>query len=115
MSTFERVKRNILRDMDLSKVHTAQSWCNIMLQNCDRLTNVDEQKKFWNWMVNPHDDEDHPAVECDMFDEHKPIDQVKRVTVPKNTDDEKSEEIVLENEYKRNGQAMFIKVKPIHE
>ena len=113
MSTFERVKRNILRDMELSKVHTAASWCNIFLKNCDRLTDIDEQKKFWNWFANPYDDENHPEVQCDIFTEHKPIEQVKHITVAKNSDDEKSEEIVLEQEYTRNGLAMLIKVKPV--
>ena len=109
MTTFERVKRNILRDMDGSKVHTAASWANIMLNNTASLTNPEEQKKFWGWMQNPEDDE-RPDPICEMFEKHTMEDIPKYVTVPTG-DDEKST-IELEQECHRNGAAMFIKVKP---
>ena len=109
MSTFERVQRNILRDMDGSKVHTAASWANIMLRNTTSLTNVEEQKKFWNWIQNPEDDERPPPV-CEIFEKHTLEEIPKYVTVP-NPDDEKSS-IELEQECVRNGAAMYIKVKP---
>ena len=60
MSTFERVRRNIERDMEMTKVHTAASWAAIMLRNTSRLTNGIEQKKFLEWMTNPFDENVNP-------------------------------------------------------
>ena len=119
MSTFERVKKNILRDMDLSKVHTAESWCNIMLQNTNRLTSVEEQKKFWAWMTNPEEDESILDPVCEQFTEHCRIDEVEQYDVPMtivDPDDEKSsiETVQMKNEYFRNGLGMYIKSKPIN-
>ena len=109
MSTFERVQRNILRDMDASKVHTAHGWANIMLRNTTRLTDVEEQKKFWNWIQNP-EDEERPEPVCEIFEKHTLEDIPKFVTV-NNPDDEKSS-IELEQECTRNGSSTYIKVKP---
>ena len=47
MSTFEKVKRRILRDMDSCTTHDAMSWAQIMLQNTAQLTSEADQKKFW--------------------------------------------------------------------
>jgi len=122
MSTFEKVKRNILRDMDRSMTHTAESWANILLQNTSRLTNVDEQKKFWSWLVQPEGDNEHIVDPvCDQFSEHCRISEVDRynvemVTPNGNPDDEKSptETVEMQNEYFRNGLGMYIKTKPVN-
>jgi hypothetical protein len=111
MSTFERVKRNILRDMAGSKVHTAASWANIMLNNTAALTDVTEQRKFWGWMQNPTDDE-RPDPLCELFEKHTMEDIPKYVKVTTDADDEKSTTVELEQECHRNGAAMFINVKP---
>ena len=119
MSTFEKVKRNILRDMDKSMTHTAESWARIMLDNTSRLTRVSEQKKFWAWMTNPEEDESIVDPVCEQFTEHCRIDEVDQYDVPMtivDTDDEKSsiETVQMKNEYFRNGLGMYIKSKPIN-
>ena len=101
MTTFERVRRNILRDMASSKVHTAESWCNIMLSNTADLTNVEEQKKFWNFLQNPTDEERDPPI-CDVF-EHCKIDTPATTVV---------DNIVLHNTFTRNGMTMYQQVVP---
>ena len=50
MSTFERAKKNMLRDMAGSKTHTAESWARILLHNTARLTDIKEQEKFWRFL-----------------------------------------------------------------
>ena len=110
MSTFERVKRNILRDMNSSSTHTAESWANIMLTNCSNLHSVEEQKKFWAWLQNPMGDERADPI-CEVFDSHLRINEEK---VTKFDDDEKSP-TYLKNTYNRNGSAMFIKSVPCEE
>ena len=107
MTTFERVRRNILRDMAGSKTHTAASWANIMLTNTARLTNVSEQKLFWAWVENPTDEE-RPAPVCDVFDEHALVEIAKLVTVTDN-----GQTVQLEQEVFKNGATTFIRVKPV--
>jgi len=110
MSTFARVKRNILRDMNSSSTHTAESWANIMLTNCSNLHSVEEQKLFWAWLQNPLDDE-RPDPICEVFDNHLKINEEE---VTKFDDDEKSP-TYLRNTYHRNGSAMFIRSVPCEE
>ena len=110
MSTFEKVKHRILRDMSTRSVHTAESWASMMLQNTNELSDIDEQKKFWAWMVNPSGEEQLKA-ECDVFDEHVPITQEPHVTVKSvDNDDEKDEGVEMDQHFKRNGMAMYIRV-----
>ena len=112
MSTFERVKRNILRDMAGSKTHTSESWANIMLTHTNRLTDVKEQKKFWAWIQNPEDSEDIVDPIIETFEKHVE-DIPSEVTVSyQHENDEKAQEIVLENTVERNGMAVFIKTVP---
>ena len=108
MSTFEKVRKNIERDMARSRVHTAESWANIMLQNTNRLTNVQEQHRFWKWMSNPEEREDIPDTVVESM-EHTVIETPEYVTVSMTTDDKKSTDVEMVNEYFRNGQGMFIK------
>jgi hypothetical protein len=110
MTSFEKVKKGILKDMDASRTHTAMSWANIMLRNCNRLTSVAEQHKFWEWFTNPEDDELPPVV-CEKF-EHCHISTPKYTTAP--TDDEKTPDVTFENTYTRNGCAMHVVSKPVN-
>jgi hypothetical protein len=111
MTTFERVKRNILKDMNGSITHTAASWANIMLTNNARLTDVEEQKKFWAWIQNPEDDE-RPDPICETFAKHTLVDIPKIITVQTDVDDEKSS-VTLKQECFVNGLTTYIKVTPV--
>ena len=112
MSTFERVKRNILADMAANKTHTQASWARIMLTNTVNLHNVDEQKKFWTWLLNPTD-EDHISKPIFTTFTHPLLDNIKNeVTVPVDTDDEKTQDIILTQECVRNGMTTLMKVTP---
>ena len=112
MSTFEKVKRNILRDMDRSMTHTAASWANIMLKNTARLTDVGEQEKFWGWMCNPEEDDTVPTPVCNTC-VHSQIDEIPTYEMHVDNDDEKSVCVKMKNTYVRNGLGMYIKTEPV--
>jgi hypothetical protein len=65
-------------------------------------------------MQNP-EEEERPEVICDLFETHCQIETPKYTTVKMHVDEEKSTDIQLENEYVRNGAAMYIKVKPVSD
>ena len=112
MTTFERVKRNILRDMDGQKVHTAESWANILLTNTNRLKDEREQAKFWAWLGNPDDREmEEPTLRPVVENKDAPT-QVS-VTVKDECDEKEGETIVeLENAFERNGFITVCRTKP---
>ena len=111
MSTFERVRRNILADMEAQTAHTAESWCDIMLRNTARLTDEKEQAKFWGFLTNPNDEEDIPMPKLERWS-HDKIAQPETVKLlVKDEDDEKGAEVELENVYERRGQTMYIKTR----
>ena len=105
MSTFERVRKNILRDMASCKVHTSESWAQILLTNTCRLTDVEEQKKFWNFMTNPQDDEEIPKVT--EFAPYVHEEQTEEIT--------ECDDMTLENHYHREGATMFVRTEPIQK
>lgn len=113
MSTFEIVRKRIERDMNAQKVHTQSSWARILTEHTSRLYNEVEQKKFWSWICNPYEDEvPHPT-----YENVQPV--VERTIIPEtvtvidsNQDDEKSQEIELEQEIHRDGLTCYIKVTP---
>ena len=111
MSNFERAKRNLLADIASCKTHTAESWAQIMLKNTAGLTTEADQKKFWTFMMNPNDEENIPMPRLERAT-HKFIEQPETVTVPLQTDDEKSEQVVMENRFHREGYTMFIETRP---
>ena len=111
MTTFDRVKRNLLRDMDSCKTHTAESWAHIMLKNTNRLADPAEQTKFWEFMQNPTGEEHMPPPVCEPMDEHAQIETPDTIVCPV-LDDETSSDVVMENKYFRNGMAVFIQSKP---
>mgnify|MGYP006107390467 CR=1 FL=1 len=110
MTTFDRVRKNILRDMASRKTHTAESWAHIMLENTCRLTNTAEQEKFWEFMQNPTGEERAPPV-CGPMLPHVQIDQPDTIMCPLG-DDEKSGTVEMENTFTRNGMSMYITSKP---
>ena len=114
MSTFERAKRNLLADMAACKVHTAESWANIMLRNTARLTSEQDQAKFWSFMTNPDDNEDVPAPVLEPANHTMCTQDPTVVCKAKADDDEKGGEmeVEIENSYHREGMTMFIQSRP---
>ena len=112
MTTFERVRANVLKDIASRKTHTPESWAHLMLDNTRRLTNPVEQEKFWNFMQNPTGVEHIPAPVCAPMSDHVQIEQPEIIMCPTKGDDEKSEEIEMKNSYFRNGMSMYIHSKP---
>ena len=84
------------------------TWANIMLKHTARLTDVNEQKKFWNWFTNPGDT-DIPATEK-WTEIPAPMDIDSLVTVPLH--DEEKGSIELENTFRVNGLATYVLTKP---
>ena len=107
---FETVKRKILRDMNACKTHDAMSWARILLNNTGSLTNTAEQTKFWHWFLNPGEEDHVPPPKMATL-QHTCIDQPRFVSVP--LDDEK-QSVQLENEYHRDGLAMYIRTRPVN-
>ena len=107
----------MLRDMAGSKTHTAESWARILLNNTARLTDIKEQEKFWRFLSNPNDDEDIPDPVCTPM-VHSKIEEPKQYTTSFNTNpqEEKSneEEVKIDNEYFRNGHALYIRSIPVN-
>ena len=113
MSTFEKVRRRIEKDMDAIQVHTPESWATILLTNTRRLKDEKEQAKFWTWMSNPEEEdiEAPKLVPCT-----EPTLTPKHVTVTcKAQDDEKEGdiEVELENTFERNGMVLVCRTKPV--
>ena len=110
MATFEKVRKKITRDIDAIKVHTPESWANILLTHTSQLRDEREQAKFWNWLQNPTEDE---CVQPPIVGEIAEITLTPGIVAVKNTDDEKSETISLKNEYTRNGMVLVCRTKPV--
>ena len=106
MSTFETVQRRIINEMNKSNNPDNISWANIMLKHTARLTDVTEQKKFWNWFTNPGDT-DIPDIDK-WTDVPAPTNIGSLVTVP----DEEKGSIELENTFHVNGLATYVTTKP---
>jgi hypothetical protein len=114
MSTFEKAKNNLIREMQMSKAHTSESWTRIMLKHTSRLTKEEDQKKMWAFICNPTEDEDMPVPVFETVPE-QPEDVPARytVTIPATGDEEKEREVVMENVCMRNGTGMYIYTKPV--
>ena len=102
MSTFETVRRRLMRDFRETPNMDGMQWANIMLKHTARLTDEEEQKKFWNFMQNPGD------ADLDETTEWAPVPEPTEVQqfVTAYGDDPK--EIELENRFKQNGLCTFI-------
>ena len=114
---FERVKRDIMKDMENTTIHSPESWADIMLQNTQYLKTEQDQQDFWNWIINPNADRrkqlefrkyNPNEIEIDQFQHFKVDDKdvtVKNtcthnllttfiVTQPIDMDDEKDEKTI---------------------
>ena len=112
---FLRVKRDILRDMREISHHTQESWATIMLEHTQYLTTDDDQKSFWNFILNPTDERDYVPLQFTTYDsENVVIEPFQKLTIT-DVGDEKMEdvEITLENKVHRDGMTSFIEVKPV--
>lgn len=105
MSTFERAKRNILRDMASSSCHTAESWAQILLNNTARLNKREDQDKFWEFITNPNDDEDIPSPTVIAIDQTEDLPEAVTVETPDG-------DVEMEREYHRNGQGVYVYSQP---
>ena len=102
MSTFETVKRRLMRDIQQTPNMDGMQWANIMLKNTTRLTDEEEQKKFWNFIQNPGDVDLEETTKWDTIPEPTEVQQF----VTAYDDDHK--EVELENRFMQNGLCTFI-------
>ena len=105
MTTFEKAKMRIERDMKNMFAPDAQAWANIMLEHTAQLTDPDEQKKFWQWMVNPYDTDTAHVNEWAPVSEQRQIEQVGTVQDGDST-------VELHNQCHQVGGTTFIKTTP---
>ena len=115
---FKRVKRNMMRDIKGSPFHNAESWAHIMLQNIQYLTTVEDQKSFYDWILNPSDSREYTSPNYIPYDSESIIcEQFGKMRVT-NTDDEKESDALFDISQKetRNGMTSFIQVDShVHE
>ena len=111
MSTFERAKQKILRDMESCSAHTAESWARIMLSNTKDLVDPAEQAKFWVWCGNPTEDESvkkpilGPMPELlDLLEPTYTVDMVD--------ENNNRKKVAMQQEHKRNGFTTYIRTGP---
>ena len=112
---FLRVKRDILRDMKETAHHTQESWANIMLQHTQYLTTTEDQKSFWNFILNPNDERDYVAPKFDTYDSADVvIEKYQKMSVVEEGDEKMEEvEITLENTQHREGMTVYIHTKQV--
>lgn len=112
MSTFERVRKNILKDMARSRVHTAESWADIMLSNTSQLTDCRQQHMFWNWLVNPEEDESLPPCKIADGPQAKEVLPAQTSVPYRAGDEEKEHDVALTNTYHKTGLGCHIVTEP---
>mgnify|MGYP003707644469 FL=1 len=110
---FLRVKRDILADMAGISHHTQESWAKIMLEHTAFLKTEEDQKSFWNFILNPNDDRKYNAPTFIAYNSEEVVIPEFQTIQIKDKDDEKFEEITLKNEEYRNGLTSYIKVTPV--
>ena len=109
MSTFERAKRNLLADMKGCSVHTAESWAHMMLKHTANIRSDEDQARFWQFMLNPNDDEAiPPPVLTPITHELEAIPKTVSAPVP----GEEKESVELQNECHREGMTTYIRTVP---
>ena len=108
---FLRVKRDILLDMKEISFHTQESWANIMLKHTQYLTTEEDQISFWNFILNPSDERGFVPPKYEPYD---PMDvTIQKLQTFRVDDDEKTEEITLQNKQHREGMTMYIDTRQI--
>ena len=113
MSTFEKVRKKITRDMDAIKVHTPESWANILLTHTSKLKEAREQAKFWEWLHNP-EEEEREATTVAPCGAPTLIPEFVTTTVMDECDEKEGDTIVeLQNKFQRNGFVMTCRTKPV--
>ena len=114
MSTFEKAKAKLIKQMSSIKVHTPESYSRIMIDCTKGLVDVKEQHKFWNHIMNPEGVEDVPTCNFCELDPMKPIDKQRQFTVSATSaDDEKGQEILIQQTAVRNGMVCSIEQKKV--
>ena len=113
MTTFEKVRKKITRDMDGIKVHTPESWANILLTHTSQLKDEREQAKFWNWLQNPEEDE-REAPTLGQCNDPVLAPEFVTTTIKDECDEKEGDTIVeLQNQFKRNGFVMTCRTRPV--
>ena len=113
MKIIDRVKRDIMREIDSQQTHTGFSWADIMLRHSSRLTERVDQEAFWRWIVDPNEDREVNMT----FTEIDPskVDLATQYTTPvEEKDDEKCGEVQMENKIHREGFVTYISSKPVN-
>jgi len=107
---FERVKADILRDMASTPYHTQDSWSSIILQNIQYLQTEEDQKSFWEFMLNPAEARHIKKSTYDTYDPEKIVvpEMVKMKINDVGDEKEGDIEVVMTNKCVRNGMTQYI-------
>ena len=95
--------------MDNGRCHDGESWAHIMLQHSLKIKTMDDQKDFWQWVLDPSEE-----GELEMqFEEYDPeaIKLTESYTA-KSQDEEKECDQEFDNTIKRMGFTTYIQSKP---
>ena len=91
--------------------HTQESWAKIMLEHTAFLKTEEDQKSFWNFILNPNDDRKYKAPTFMTYKSEEVV--IPKFQTIQVKDDEKFEEITLKNEESRNGLTSYINVTQV--
>jgi len=110
---FLRTKRDMLKDIADISHHTQESWAEIMLRHSQFLKTEEDQKSFWNFILNPTDERGYVAPEFYKYHpENVVVQQFQQLTIP-DEGDEKNQEITIKNTETRNGLTSYISVTQV--
>ena len=110
---FLRTKRDMLKDIADISHHTQESWAEIMLRHSQFLKTEEDQKSFWNFILNPTDERGYVSPAFFKYDPEKVvIPQFQKLSIP-SENEEKCAEITLKNTETRNGLISYIRVTQV--
>ena len=102
---FERVKRDILKDMKELSYISGDAWADILLKHSKYCESDADQISFWNFILNPSDSRD--------FETPKYITSPEILEMTYTPQNVVSNKVKLENEYHQEGGTVFMKTIPV--
>ena len=113
-ANFQRVKRDMMEQMSGSH-QTQESWAQIMLENTKYIQTTEDQKSFWNWILNPSDSREYKEPVFTTYDPTVVVtEKISKLTVVDEEDEKQTDRVVLlRNDVTRNGLTDTIVVTPV--
>lgn len=98
----ERVKKDILEEMESTPYVSGDAWADILLRNAKYCKTEEDQQDFWRFILNPSDSREFKDPTFVKMEEAKMCDAE---TTAEGSD--------VYNEFEQIGGTMFVRTKPI--